>query len=85
MTNNPAETSNFVFKMYLSATGSTSDKLSNKKTNQVIFGTKNYLELEWYNSEISVYSQGEFEVKNEYKKYMEKNIEEKPQHILQSY
>lgn len=85
LSNNPAETSNFVFKTYLRATGIRSDELSKKKTSQVLFAAKSYLEMEWYNSAISIYSQGEYEVKSEYKRYMEKNIDDKPQLIYQTY
>lgn len=76
LTNNPAETSNAVFKRNLRMTGKPNSNLNHKKTYEVLLACKNYLESEWQNSDLATYSQGEYEIKTEFKKYLLKKMED---------
>ena len=77
LTNNPAETSNAVFKNYLRLTGGSNEDLNKKKTYQVLLASKNYLEAEWYNSDLANYCQGEYEIKESFKYLIQLGITKK--------
>lgn len=84
LTNNPAETSNAIFKGYLKITGKPNNNVNEKKTYEVLLACKHYLESEWQASDLAIYSQGEFEVKKEFKKYLLKKMEDMPHYHIRT-
>lgn len=82
LTNNPAETSNAVFKEYLRHSGNPKRLLNEKKTYEVLLACKNYLEYEWQNSDMANYGLGDFEIKDEFKNYLEKNMNDMPLYVI---
>jgi hypothetical protein len=82
LTNNPAETSNAVFKKYLRLTGEQTEILSNNRTYQVLLASKSYWEAERYIADLAIYNLGEFEIKDDFKYLMQLGIKEKPHYKI---
>jgi len=81
-TNNIAEASNAVFKMYLQNTGVPNKDLSTKKTYEVLAATRSYLESEWQGLDRASYMNGEYVIKNQYEKTLLKRQDQMPSYFI---
>jgi len=84
LTNNVAETSNFLFKKYLKQTGPPCNNLNKKKPYEVLLASKFYLETEWHLIDLSKYQQEEIEIKEQFKSQLEKSSKDLPPYQFQT-
>ncbi len=78
LTNNVAEISNSLFKKCLHQSGPPCQGLNGKKPYEVLLASKLYLESEWQANNLSKYKQGDFEIKADFKQFLELNPEDMP-------
>jgi len=78
LTNNVAESSNAIFKAYLNEAGIPNKSLEKKTTYEVLAATRCYLESEWQSLDRAYYNQGEFQVKERFRKYLLKKSDKLP-------